>query len=125
MILYIDTVGGKEIILRLLKGKVQLVELIIPAERRQAEELLPGIEKLLKDNGFKLADIKKIKVNNSGGSFTSLRIGVVTANALAFALDVPIEGQEKSDLRKKGKVQFVAPRYNQDPQIVIKKNILE
>ncbi|MFH0973018.1 MAG: hypothetical protein V1768_03475 [Patescibacteria group bacterium] len=66
----------------------------------QAEKLLPAIDKLLKKNKIKLSDIKKIQVENQGGSFTALRIGVVTANALGYALGIPVEGTQKLENRQ-------------------------
>lgn len=122
MTLYIDTTDREEIILQLLDKKLVKAELIIPAERRQAEELLIGIESLLEQANIKMADLTGIKVNNAGGSFTSLRIGVVTANALAYALGIPIEGNSKKDTKKQGEVQVIAPRYASTPDIIIKKH---
>ncbi|MBU1160797.1 MAG: hypothetical protein ABII99_01050 [Patescibacteria group bacterium] len=72
----------------------------IKAKRMQAEKLLPAIDKLLKKNKIKLSDIKKIQVENQGGSFTALRIGVVTANALGYALGIPVEGTQKLENRQ-------------------------
>ena len=122
MILYIDTTKREEIILQLLINKEIKTELIVPAERRQAEELLPAIEKLLKKAKIKPANLTKIKVNNVGGSFTSLRIGVVTANALAYALNIPIEANIKKDVKKQGNIEVAVPKYASDPDIVIKRH---
>lgn len=94
MILYIDTVLNDKILLALLKEKAGSFKIIsvkeIKAPRLQSEKLLPSIDTLLKKNNFSAKNIKKIIVNNHGGSFTSLRIGVITANALAFALKIPV-----------------------------------
>ena len=121
MKLYIDTTNNQEIILRLLRGTKLVAELIEPAARAQAEKLLPAIETILRTNQFKLADLTSIEVCNHGGSYTSLRIGVVTANALAFGLNIPIKGLEKADLKKKNGISVVEPKYATDPQIVVKK----
>lgn len=123
MILYLDTVTDtKKIKVAILKDSFVLAKKNILAYKNQAEKLLPLIDKILKDNELKLSDIKKIKVNNRGGSFTSLRIGVVTANALAFALNIPVEGEygEGSDF-KKNKLNIAIAEYNLDPNITIKK----
>lgn len=94
MILYIDTVLNDKILLALLKEKAGSFKIIsvkeIKAPRLQSEKLLPSIDALLNKNNFSAKNIKKIIVNNHGGSFTSLRIGVITANALAFALKIPV-----------------------------------
>jgi tRNA A37 threonylcarbamoyltransferase TsaD len=42
--------------------------------------------------GLKPTDITSIKVNPGPGSFTGTRIGVSIANALGFALKVPVNG---------------------------------
>lgn len=62
-------------------------------ESRQhvAEELAARIKRLLAAQQVTLADISRIRVHAGPGSFTSLRVGVVTANALAYALRVPLE----------------------------------
>ena len=125
MILYIDTTNNKEVILQLRSGKKTVAEIIEPAERSQAEKLLPAIERMLTEQKMVLQELTSIEVNNHGGSYTSLRIGVVTANALAFALDIPIKGQTRSDLKKTNSVSIIEPVYDTDPQIVIKKPRLE
>jgi tRNA threonylcarbamoyladenosine biosynthesis protein TsaB len=121
MQLYIDTTSNTDIYLALKKEKQVIADLTEPAERQQAEKLLPSIEKLLKQNHLKMADLTGIAVNNHGGSFTSLRIGVVTANALAFALKIPISGVDKKDLKKRAGINIVEPIYSTEPQITIKK----
>lgn len=100
------------------EGKIFIEEKII-AEYQQAEKLLPEIDKLLKKKGLKLSDIKQIKAENRGGTFTSLRIGVVTANALAYALDIPIYGNEKAEsgAKTKNKINIIRPKYNREPII--------
>lgn len=94
MILYIDTTLKDKIFLALLKEENKVFQIIslkeFGAYRQQAEKLLPNIEKLLQGEKLKPPDLKKIVVNNYGGSFTSLRIGVINANALAFALKIPV-----------------------------------
>lgn len=94
MILYIDTTNNTEMILALFKKEKEnyILQKIknIPALRRQAEKLLPSIEKLLNSFSLTIKDVEMIVVNNYGGSFTSLRIGVVTANALAYAAKTEI-----------------------------------
>lgn len=124
MILYIDTTNNQDILLALKKGKETLARMAEPAERMQAEKLLPTIEKLLREQGVKLSDLQAIKVNNHGGSFTSLRIGVVTANALAFALGIPVTGVDKKDIKSKNGIKIVEPKYSFEPQITMKKKKL-
>ena len=94
MILYIDTILNDKILLALMTKSAESFKIIsskqIMAPRQQSEKLLPSIDSLLKKNNFTSDKIEQIIVNNHGGSFTSLRIGVITANALAFALKIPV-----------------------------------
>ena len=70
--------------------------------------------------------MKKIKVENYGGSFTSLRIGVITANALAYALKIPVEANSKINHKNKkfGLYSIVEPVYDREPNIGISKKML-
>jgi len=120
MILYIDTTKGDQVTLELREEGKIIAQKIFLAPRAQAEELLPAIEKIIKSRGLTLARIKKIEVANVGGGFSALRIGVVTANALAYTLGVPVEGSDKK-AKKTGKIQVVVPRYDREPSITVKK----
>ena len=82
----------------------------IKAERSQAEKLLPAIEALIKREQASWKKIKLICVNDEGGSFTSLRIGVLTANALAYALGIPIKAMSGNEVYKFKAGQAVKPR---------------
>lgn len=123
MILCVDTTqnGKMEIALK-KKGKVTARK-IIATHRDEAEKLLAAIDKLLKVNKLMLKDIRGIEVKNVGGSFTSLRIGVVTANALGYALGVPVKsGNRDKGLgirKKKLKFDVVNPIYNKGPNITL------
>lgn len=95
MILYINTTQGHNIEIAIKKGDKILAKNKFSAKYRQAERLLLGIQKIIEKNKLKLKDIKKIQVANKGDektSFTALRIGVVTANTLGYALGVPVIG---------------------------------
>lgn len=60
------------------------------AHRALAETLHTTIDNLLHTSGHSLQDITGIVVYQGPGSFTGLRIGLSVANALAYALDVPV-----------------------------------
>lgn len=100
MILSINTVkeNSEKIEIILLDNKKQVSRKIVSAKAKQAEKLIPAIDALLKKEKISLKKIKKIQVENSGGSFTALRIGVATANALAYALNLSVEGQQKKKI---------------------------
>jgi len=123
MILYINTASYDEVIIALRNGAKTIVQKRFKAPRRQAERLVPAIDKLLKLKKVKLSSLEKIVVANSGGSFTSLRIGVITANALAYALKIPVESEPKTKkLNKKfGEYSLVEPIYDREPNIGISK----
>jgi tRNA threonylcarbamoyladenosine biosynthesis protein TsaB len=59
---------------------------------RHGEMLAPGIERVLEEAGAKAADLTEIAVGVGPGPFTGLRVGLVTARTLAFALDLPVRG---------------------------------
>jgi len=118
MTLYINTASQEETIIAILKNDVRVAFKKFKFARKQAEKLLPAIDKLLKTNDLKLVDVKKIKVAAYGGSFTSLRIGVVTANALGYALKIPVVSEENPNESKKfSKYSLVTPIYNSEPNI--------
>lgn len=127
MILSINTTHNNavEIILKLGDGSA-LAKKKFKAPFKQTEKLLPAIEKLLKDNKFKLNDLSGIEVKNSGGSFTALRIGVVTANALAYALGISVSGSHHgaSKTVRSGRLSFkvIEPIYDREPEITTKKS---
>lgn len=125
MILYINTTLNDQVKISLQEGGKIVASKIFKARYRQAEKLLLEIDKLLKSKKISLDKIGKIKVANSGGSFTSLRIGVVTANALAYALGIPVEAEEgKVKTVKVGrgrKINIALPHYDREPNITRKR----
>ena len=127
LILIIDTASATEIILMLRSGENILAKKKFLAPKKQAEKLLPAIEKLLIKNYFSLKDLSGVEVVNRGGTFTSLRIGVITANALAFALGITVmaidkEGNiVKEDMRSAKGITIAAPHYDAEPNIGKKK----
>lgn len=129
MILYINTINTDKIEVAIKDGESILDSKTVPARRAQAEKLLPLIDEMLKRNKISFKDVERIQVVNVGddsSSFTALRIGVVTANALGYALSVPVEGvgEKGRKLRKKeNKLGFdvVEPVYSRGPNITKKK----
>jgi len=117
MTLFIDTSDRVKITIALKLGNKNIALKSFAAPQRQAEKLLVEIDKLLKKSGKKLRDIKKIAVMAKGSSFTALRIGILTANALAYALHIPVVSAEgQKTLVKKG-IRVVAPEYDRMPNI--------
>jgi tRNA threonylcarbamoyladenosine biosynthesis protein TsaB len=54
------------------------------------QQLLPGVEDLLRAAGRSLHELGAIAVSQGPGNFTGLRIGLATAKGLAWALDIPL-----------------------------------
>jgi tRNA threonylcarbamoyladenosine biosynthesis protein TsaB len=122
MILHIDTTGREEVTIKLSKGKKVLISKTFFAFRKQAEKLLPEIDKLLRKIKASLSDIETVQITNHGGSFTSLRIGVTTANALAYAIGTALVGTT-GKTKKAGKIYIVEPEYPREPDIIMKTTV--
>lgn len=60
--------------------------------RRHTEALAPEIEKVLRDSGIAMSDVTHIGVGIGPGPFTGLRVGIVTALTLGYALQIPVHG---------------------------------
>ncbi len=116
MILSIDTSKSPIIALALREQEHMIAHVEFEAKHSQAEKLLPAIERLLRDNGLSLNDISKVSVKSSGDSFTSLRIGVVTANSLAYALGVPVTNEKERNIKIEN-INLVNPNYSEEPRI--------
>jgi tRNA threonylcarbamoyladenosine biosynthesis protein TsaB len=63
-----------------------------PATRELASSLADRIRDFLEAKSYQLKAVEKIIVHAGPGGFTTLRIGVTTANTLAYALRLPIIG---------------------------------
>ena len=72
-------------------GKI-LAEYKINMGMTHSEGLMPQLEQLLERTGVQKADIDLIAVSMGPGSFTGLRIGLATAEALAYAWKKPFQG---------------------------------
>lgn len=72
-------------------GKI-LSEYKFFAYKKLLEKLIPLIDFLLKENNFKISDIEGIGVTTGPGSFTGIRIGVLTAKTLSQCLSIPVAG---------------------------------
>lgn len=78
----------------LIKDGACVLERSADETKKHAETALPLVELLLQEAGVSLNEVKLFAVNVGPGSFTGVRIGVSTINAMAFALNrrvVPID----------------------------------
>lgn len=102
MYLYLNTTDHNFIILALINKKGVILKLQkIKAPYQQSEKLLLAMEKLLK---AKIIKLKGIIVVIGPGSFSSLRIGLATANALAYVLNLPLIGIKKEQKKREEKL---------------------
>jgi tRNA threonylcarbamoyl adenosine modification protein YeaZ len=69
-----------------------LAERAVPSGTQHAELLTPAVRAALTDAGLAMADLDAVAVGLGPGPFTGLRVGVVTAAALADALGLPVVG---------------------------------
>jgi tRNA threonylcarbamoyladenosine biosynthesis protein TsaB len=65
---------------------------VLGERRSRAVRILADVEGLLADGGVARSDVRRLVVGTGPGSYTGLRMGLVTARTLALALDVPVAG---------------------------------
>lgn len=83
MKLFLETALKKNYAAVINKGN--LVKLI---EFNQADQIIPKIQEL----GVDFNEIDEIIVGTGPGSYTGVRLGVVVAESMAFALNIPVKG---------------------------------
>ncbi len=120
MILDIDT-ATKDIVLKIFDNDMILIgQRIFEIDSNQTEKLLYFIDFFLAEYKFSLTDIEKIVINNGPGGYTGVRVGVTTANFLAFCLNIPIlshDGDKFGTSKKHHFGQPVYPIYLNEPHI--------
>ena len=62
----------------------------ISSDRKHAESLTPMIQFVLQQAECSMSDVSAIAVDIGPGLFTGMRVGIATAESLAWALDVPV-----------------------------------
>jgi tRNA threonylcarbamoyladenosine biosynthesis protein TsaB len=70
---------------------------VLGEERSRALTVLEDVDALLRRGGVRPSQLEGIAVGVGPGSFTGLRMGLATARALAFALDIPVAGVSTLD----------------------------
>lgn len=105
--LFLDTTSNKEVIIRLYIDEKEFeVKQEIAFNRGQV--VLPLVDELLKKHSVEPEELDAVEVNAGPGSFTGVRVGVAIANALSFALQIPVNGITIKDNGK-----LVEPVYSQ------------
>ncbi len=67
-------------------------ELVLRAERRHNELLVPVLTRFLERSGLALKELEGVVAGQGPGSYTGLRVGLAFAQGLARALGVPFVG---------------------------------
>lgn len=81
----------------LLESDQIVAERALPTALRTAQSLIPSIGELTRSLGWRIGEIPLIAVSQGPGSFTGLRVGVATANSLAYATKAKIVGVNTLD----------------------------
>ena len=97
------------------------------AHRRLAETIHHKIEDLLKSQNLSWESVEGIVGFEGPGSFTGLRIGLSTANAAAYGLQIPVVAAQGEDWIQKGIARLQAgeqdevalPFYGRDANITM------
>lgn len=79
-------------------GSEVLAEVTSTATRRHGEVLAPAITDVLDEAGVERTALSALAVGVGPGPFTGLRVGLVTARTLGFALGIPVLGVCTLDL---------------------------
>lgn len=102
MKLFIDTTKHTRAVV-----KVGKTEVIKTYEDPRGQDVLLHVDETLKKAKVKKEDLTEVEVNTGPGAFTSTRVGVAVANALGFALKIPVNGGKPGE--------FVKPIYDRPP----------
>lgn len=82
-------------------GNKEIFSLKWQAHLKLAESLNAKIEEILNKSSISYKDLDAIAVYKGPGSFTGLRIGMSTANAIAYSQDIPIIAAGSHDWLKR------------------------
>jgi tRNA A37 threonylcarbamoyladenosine modification protein TsaB len=135
MFLFINTLQTKKITLALFSNPKKIHWFEKEEKGVERENVLEVLEKSLIEQKKKATDLRGIVVVNGPGSFVGIRIALSVANALGWALSIPVcgvsffPGQSNESLIKKSwsqiarrkKFKIVSPFYGQSPNITIVK----
>jgi len=139
MFLAIDTTNAVKTKLYLLSKNFVLNKRVeIERQNNLSEKLLRDIDEILRSNSANKQSTMGIFVHRGPGSYTGLRIGLSTANFIAYSLNIPVIGYEDdvedADVLNKIRAEFervshgfgtpVVPYYKMPPHITRKKYCL-
>jgi len=118
--------------------KVLVAELSWNTGKTLSADLLNKFSELFMKANLEIEKVTGIIISSGPGSFTGLRIGISTANTIAYSLNIPIVGvsgnkntdelfSEGRTLLKKENKGFVSPLepfYGTQPSVTISKKVL-
>lgn len=90
--LFIDTSSSGQVKVSLKIGDKRIEKSL--KQEFGSQVLTKLIDAILKENKISKNKLSSIQVNTGPGSFTGLRVGVSVANALGFALKIPVNDKE-------------------------------
>ena len=137
MVLVIDTSDGTVMLLALVDRQGRLVaNRRLSAQYRQSQRILPAIESLQRGVGLPLVKLDGVIVAAGPGPFTALRIGLITANTIAWTHGLPLVAVKKTvdltfdefvaqgmrALRTSKPTRIMEPYYGQAPNVTIKRS---
>lgn len=62
----------------------------LSAARRHARDLAPTVQRLLEEVSWRPRNLHAVAVSCGPGSYTGLRVGIMSAKTLAYALNIPV-----------------------------------
>lgn len=126
MLLFIDTSDEEAVKLALIDKNIVWHKF---SSYNLSEDLILEIKKFFQKQKTNFEDLSKVAVVTGPGSFSKIRTAVATANALAFALKIPVLGISKDevpvDLKKLLLMIFqkmTVPVYDREPNITKSSN---
>ncbi len=90
--LFIETIVPSQVKVSLKKGGQGFER--IKEQEFGSQVLLNLILEVVEEAKISLPDLTSIEVASGPGAFTGLRVGVSVANALGFALGIPVNGNK-------------------------------
>lgn len=88
VLLALETTDAQASVALYRKGAVY--EKIIDSDRRHEETVMPAVADFMQVEHAELNELEGLCVDVGPGSFTGVRIGVCHANAMAYALGIPV-----------------------------------
>ncbi|MFM9115803.1 MAG: tRNA (adenosine(37)-N6)-threonylcarbamoyltransferase complex dimerization subunit type 1 TsaB [Planctomycetota bacterium] len=82
----------------LVDDETRVAQIVLPERQRTAQGLAPAIADALASAGWRPRDIELVAVTSGPGSFTGLRVGVMTAKGFAYAVDAQVLAVDTLDV---------------------------